>query len=164
MKSPTTINYQEAGMKPPAKVEVSAASMTKLRIFKDHLNETPIVIILVGSTPYELDSLPLSSKGDFIKLGAALDVNEIVLCHADYLVLPQLDLFTQIVGARIYVLDDVPDLERSPSEMMAIGSYRHRVSLEDFTLLLEGKDKDLPEVDPLTSPDTAIDEDSHDSD
>lgn len=162
MNSQTPVNYQEAGMKPPAKVEMTAASMTKLRIFKDHLNETPIVVILVGTTPYELDSLPLASAPDFIKLGAALDSHEIVLCHADYLVLPQLDLFTQIVGARIYVLDDVPDLERTPSEMMAIGGYRHRVSLEDFSLLLEGKDKDLPPADPVSEIDTAIDEDSVD--
>lgn len=143
MKSPNPLNYQQAGLKPPAPKDdaISAMSMTKLRIFKDHLNETPIIVILVGTTTFKIESLPVHNQRDFIGVAAALKELEMVLIHIDYELLPKLDLFAQLLGGRIYVLEDVPDLERSPSEMMAIGSYRHRVTLQDYMLLLSGADK-----------------------
>lgn len=145
MKSANPLNYQQAGLEPPVTKTgvISPASMTKLRIFKDHLNETPIVVILVGTTTFKIESLPVHNQRDFIDLAASLKELEMVLIHVDYELLPKLDLFTQLVGGRIYVLEDVPDLERSPSEMMAIGSYRHRVTLQDYMLLLSGADQTL---------------------
>lgn len=145
MKSANPLNYQQAGLEPPAPKEevISPMSMTKLRIFKDHLNETPIIVILVGKTTFKLESLPVHNQRDFIDVAASLKELEMVLIHVDYELLPKLDLFAQLVGGRIYVLEDVPDLERSPSEMMAIGGYRHRVTLQDYMLLLSGADKTL---------------------
>ena len=143
MKSANPLNYQQAGLEPPAPKgdAVSATSMTKLRIFKDHLNETPIIVILVGTTTFKIESLPVRNQRDFIDVAASLKELEMVLIHIDYELLPKLDLFAQLLGGRIYVLEDVPDLERSPSEMMAIGGYRHRVTLQDYMLLLSGADK-----------------------
>lgn len=145
MKSANPLNYQQAGLEPPAVKDdgISAASMTKLRIFKDHLNETPIIVILVGTTTFKIDSLPVHNQRDFIDVAASLKELEMVLIHVDYELLPKLDLFAQLLGGRIYVLEDVPDLERSPSEMMAIGGYRHRVTLQDYMLLLSGADKTI---------------------
>lgn len=145
MKSANPLNYQQAGLEPPAVKDdgISATSMTKLRIFKDHLNETPIIVILVGTTTFKIDSLPVHNQRDFIDVAASLKELEMVLIHVDYELLPKLDLFTQLLGGRIYVLEDVPDLERSPSEMMAIGGYRHRVTLQDYMLLLSGADKTI---------------------
>lgn len=145
MKSANPLNYQQAGLEPPVTKEeaISPASMTKLRIFKDHLNETPIIVILVGTTTFKIESLPVHNQRDFIDVAASLKELEMVLIHVDYELLPKLDLFAQLVGGRIYVLEDVPDLERSPSEMMAIGGYRHRVTLQDYMLLLSGADKTL---------------------
>lgn len=143
MKSANPLNYQQAGLEPPAPKDdaISATSMTKLRIFKDHLNETPIIVILVGTTTFKIESLPVHNQRDFIDVAASLKELEMVLIHVDYELLPKLDLFAQLLGGRIYVLEDVPDLERSPSEMMAIGGYRHRVTLQDYMLLLSGADK-----------------------
>lgn len=143
MKSANPLNYQQAGLEPPVVKDdgISATSMTKLRIFKDHLNETPIIVILVGSTTFKIDSLPVRNQRDFIDVAASLKELEMVLIHVDYELLPKLDLFVQLLGGRIYVLEDVPDLERSPSEMMAVGTYRHRVTLQDYMLLLSGADK-----------------------
>lgn len=145
MKSANPLNYQQAGLEPPAVKDdgISAASMTKLRIFKDHLNETPIIVILVGTTTFKIDSLAVHNQRDFIDVAASLKELEMVLIHVDYELLPKLDLFAQLLGGRIYVLEDVPDLERSPSEMMAIGGYRHRVTLQDYMLLLSGADKTI---------------------
>lgn len=145
MKSANPLNYQQAGLEPPAVEDdsISAASMTKLRIFKDHLNETPIIVILVGTTTFKIDSLPVHNQRDFIDVAASLKELEMVLIHVDYELLPKLDLFAQLLGGRIYVLEDVPDLERSPSEMMAVGGYRHRVTLQDYMLLLSGADKTI---------------------
>lgn len=145
MKSANPLNYQQAGLEPPTAKDdgISAASMTKLRIFKDHLNETPIIVILVGTTTFKIDSLPVHNQRDFIDVAASLKELEMVLIHVDYELLPKLDLFAQLLGGRIYVLEDVPDLERSPSEMMAIGGYRHRVTLQDYMLLLSGADKTI---------------------
>lgn len=145
MKSANPLNYQQAGLEPPAVKDdgISSASMTKLRIFKDHLNETPIIVILVGTTTFKIDSLPVNNQRDFIDVAASLKELEMVLIHVDYELLPKLDLFAQLLGGRIYVLEDVPDLERSPSEMMAIGGYRHRVTLQDYMLLLSGADKTI---------------------
>lgn len=145
MKSANPLNYQQAGLEPPVTKEeaISPTSMTKLRIFKDHLNETPIIVILVGTTTFKIESLPVHNQRDFIDVAASLKELEMVLIHVDYELLPKLDLFAQLVGGRIYVLEDVPDLERSPSEMMAIGGYRHRVTLQDYMLLLSGADKTL---------------------
>lgn len=159
MKSANPLNYQQAGLEPPVTKEeaISPTSMTKLRIFKDHLNETPIIVILVGTTTFKIDSLPVHNQRDFIDVAASLKELEMVLIHVDYELLPKLDLFAQLVGGRIYVLEDVPDLERSPSEMMAIGGYRHRVTLQDYMLLLSGADK---VIEPGTNEevDTAITE------
>lgn len=143
MKSANPLNYQQAGLEPPAPKgdAIFATSMTKLRIFKDHLNETPIIVILVGTTTFKIESLPVHNQRDFIDVAASLKELEMVLIHVDYELLPKLDLFAQLLGGRIYVLEDVPDLERSPSEMMAIGGYRHRVTLQDYMLLLSGADK-----------------------
>lgn len=145
MKSANPLNYQQAGLEPPAPKDdaISATSMTKLRIFKDHLNETPIIVILVGTTTFKIESLPVHNQRDFIDVAASLKELEMVLIHVDYELLPKLDLFAQLLGGRIYVLEDVPDLERSPSEMMAIGGYRHRVTLQDYMLLLSGADKTI---------------------
>lgn len=145
MKSTNPLNYQQAGLEPPAKKEdaISPTSMTKLRIFKDHLNETPIIVILVGTTTFKLESLPVHNQRDLIDVAASLKELEMVLIHVNYELLPKLDLFAQLIGGRIYVLEDVPDVERSPSEMMAIGGYRHRVTLQDYMLLLSGADKIL---------------------
>lgn len=145
MKSANPLNYQQAGLEPPAPKDdaISATSMTKLRIFKDHLSETPIIVILVGTTTFKIESLPVHNQRDFIDVAASLKELEMVLIHVDYELLPKLDLFAQLLGGRIYVLEDVPDLERSPSEMMAIGGYRHRVTLQDYMLLLSGADKTI---------------------
>ncbi|UBF42562.1 hypothetical protein [Cystovirus CAP4] len=145
MKSANPLNYQQAGLEPPVPKDdaISATSMTKLRIFKDHLNETPIIVILVGTTTFKIESLPVHNQRDFIDVAASLKELEMVLIHVDYELLPKLDLFAQLLGGRIYVLEDVPDLERSPSEMMAIGGYRHRVTLQDYMLLLSGADKTI---------------------
>lgn len=161
MKSANPLNYQQAGLEPPAPKEeaISPTSMTKLRIFKDHLNETPIIVILVGTTTFKLESLPVHNQRDLIDVAASLKELEMVLIHVDYELLPKLDLFAQLVGGRIYVLEDVPDLERSPSEMMAIGGYRHRVTLQDYMLLLSGADKtlDMSETEEVDS--TSTDQD-----
>lgn len=145
MKSANPLNYQQAGLEPPVPKdnEIPATSMTKLRIFKDHLNETPIIVILVGTTTFKIDALPVNNQRDLIDVAASLKELEMVLIHVDYELLPKLDLFAQLVGGRIYVLEDVPDLERSPSEMMAVGGYRHRVTLQDYMLLLSGADKNI---------------------
>ena len=145
MKSANPLNYQQAGLEPPAPKDdaISATSMTKLRIFKDHLNETPIIVILVGTTTFKIESLPVHNQRDFIDVAASLKEFEMVLIHVDYELLPKLDLFAQLLSGRIYVLEDVPDLERSPSEMMAIGGYRHRVTLQDYMLLLSGADETI---------------------
>lgn len=155
MKSANPLNYQQAGLEPPApkESEISSTSMTKLRIFKDHLNETPIVVILVGTTTFKIESLPVNEQRDFIDVAASLKEFEMVLVHINYELLPKLDLFTQLLGARIYVIEEIPDLERTPSEMMAVGGYRHRVVLQDYMLLLSGADKTL-------SSDTVEDDDS----
>lgn len=147
MKHSLPTNFQSAGLREPgesADTTISPTSMKKLRIFKDHLNETPIVVVLVGSTTYAIDSLAVNQNKDFIDLVAALQTHDIVLTHINYEMLPQLETLTHIVGARIYVLDEVPDLDRTPSEMMAIGSYRHRIDLPDYMLLLNGKDDLIP--------------------
>lgn len=159
MKSANPLNYQQAGLEPPVTKEeaISPTSMTKLRIFKDHLNETPIIVILVGTTTFKIESLPVHNQRDFIDVAASLKELEMVLIHVDYELLPKLDLFAQLVGGRIYVLEDVPDLERSPSEMMAIGGYRHRVTLQDYMLLLSGADKTL-EVSETEEVDSTITE------
>lgn len=145
MKSANPLNYQQAGLDAPAVKDdgIPATSMSKLRIFKDHLNETPIIVILVGTTTFKIDSLPVHNQRDFIEIAASLKELEMVLIHVDYELLPKLDLFIQLLGGRIYVLEDVPDLDRSPSEMMAIGGYRHRVTLQDYMLLLSGADKSI---------------------
>lgn len=162
MKSANPLNYQQAGLEPPAPKEeaISPTSMTKLRIFKDHLNETPIIVILVGTTTFKLESLPVHNQRDLIDVAASLKELEMVLIHVDYELLPKLDLFAQLVGGRIYVLEDVPDLERSPSEMMAIGGYRHRVTLQDYMLLLSGADKtlDVSETEEVDSTSTEQDD------
>jgi hypothetical protein len=134
----SAINYQQAGLQAPTEPESSAtpASMAKLRIFKDHLNETPIIVIFVGSTTFELESVVVNDRRDFITLAAALAEYEMVLTHIDYELLPPLDLLAQVVGARIYVLDNVPDTELTPSQMMAVGGYRHRVDLNDYMTLV----------------------------
>lgn len=151
MKSDNPLNYQQAGLEPPAPKDdtMSTTSMTKLRIFKDHLNDTPIIVILVGTTSFKIDSLPVNNQRDLIDVAASLKELEMVLVHINYELLPKLDLFSQLVGARIYALDEVPDLERTPSEMMAVGGYRHRVTLQDYMLLLSGADKnlELPETE-----------------
>lgn len=147
MKTSTPVNFQAAGLRDPAETidsGISELSMKKLRIFKDHLAEMPIVVILVGSTSYELPALEVNDNADFIKLIGGFIDNNVIVCHIDYELLPQLELLTQIIHARIYVLDEVPDLERSPSEMMAVGSYRNRVALTDYLALINGKADQLP--------------------
>lgn len=147
MKDSKPLNYQAAGLREPgepAEAAMSPASMKKLRIFKDHLAETPIVVVLVGSTTFKIDALPINQASDFIDLAAAFKLHDIVLAHIDYELLPQLEMMTQIIGARIYVLDDVPDLERTPSEMMAVGGYRHHVDLADYMLVLSYGEEGLP--------------------
>lgn len=163
MKSSTPLNYQQAGLNPPSQPEANAtpASMAKLRIFKDHLNETPIIIIFVGSTTFKMDMIEVHDRKDFITLIAALKDFETVLTHIDYEMLPQLDLLSQTIGARIYVLEDVPDLERTPSEMMAVGGYRHRVSLDDYMTIVSGIE--LPTSDThtdLAEPTTDVEDDA----
>lgn len=155
MKDSAPLNYQAAGLRDPGEApdaSVSPTSMKKLRIFKDHLAETPIVVVLVGSTTFEIDALPIDAANDFIELAAAFKEHDVVLAHIDYTLLPQLEMMTQIIGARIYVLDDVPDLERNPSEMMAVGGYRHHVALSDYLLILSyGEERplrDLPAAEP----------------
>lgn len=139
MKDNKPLNYQAAGLQAPGEqADIPITSMKKLRIFRDHLAETPIVVVLVGSTTFDIAALPVREARDFIKLAAALDTHDILLTKIDYELLPQLEMLTQIFGARIYVLDDVPDLERSSMEMIAIGGYRNRVSLQDYLLLLRG--------------------------
>lgn len=147
MKHSTPLNYQAAGLREPGETQESAmspTSMKKLRIFKDHLAETPIVVVLVGSTTFKIDALPINQASDFIDLAAAFKSHDIVLAHIDYELLPQLEMMTQIIGARIYVLDEVPDLERTPSEMMAVGGYRHHVDLADYLLVLSYGEENLP--------------------
>lgn len=117
MKDTKPLNYQAAGLREPgetAESTMSPTSMKKLRIFKDHLAETPIVVVLVGTTTFKIDALPINQAADFIDLAAAFKSHDIVLAHIDYGLLPQLEMMTQIIGARIYVLDEVPDLERTP--------------------------------------------------
>lgn len=145
------LNYQAAGLREPGETPESAmspTSMKKLRIFKDHLAETPIVVVLVGETTFKIDALPIDQASDFIELAAAFKSHDIVLAHIAYELLPQLEMMTQIIGARIYVLDDVPDLERTPSEMMAVGGYRHHVDLADYLLVLSYGEDDLPFTPP----------------
>lgn len=163
MKSTSPLNYQQAGLNPPSQPETAAtpASMAKLRIFKDHLNETPIIIIFVGSTTFKMDMIEVHDRKDFIELVSALKEFETVLTHIDYEMLPPLDLLAQTIGARIYVLEDVPDLERTPSEMMAIGGYRHRVSLDDYMTIASGAE--LPSSDShtdLADPETDVEDDA----
>lgn len=149
MKDSKPLNYQAAGLREPgesAESAMSPVSMKKLRIFKDHLAETPIVVVLVGTTTFTIDTLPINQAADFIELAAAFKAHDIVLAHIDYELLPQLEMITQIIGARIYVLDEVPDLERTPSEMMAVGGYRHHVDLADYMLLLSHGDADIPNL------------------
>lgn len=143
MKHNTPLNWQAAGLAAPGTAPedgVSAASMKKLRIFKDHVNETPVVVIFVGQTTYDITAIPVNETRDFIALTAAFVDHDIVLAHINFELLPNLELLTQLIGARIYVLDEVPDLERTPSEMMAVGGYRHHVDLADYLLLISGKD------------------------
>lgn len=163
MKSSAPLNYQQAGLNPPSQPDTgpTPASMAKLRIFKDHLNETPIIIIFVGSTTFKMETIEVHDRKDFITLVAALKDFETVLTHIDYEMLPQLDLLSQTIGARIYVLEDVPDLERTPSEMMAVGGYRHRVSLEDYMTIVSGTE--LPALDGHTdsaAPETDVEDDA----
>lgn len=160
MKDTKPLNYQAAGLREPGETAESAmspTSMKKLRIFKDHLAETPIVVVLVGTTTFKIDALPINQAADFIDLAAAFKSHDIVLAHIDYGLLPQLEMLTQIIGARIYVLDEVPDLERTPSEMMAVGGYRHHVDLADYLLVLSYGELDLPA--PSTSSDVGDSED-----
>lgn len=160
MRDSKPLNYQAAGLREPgesAGSTMSPTSMKKLRIFKDHLAETPIVVVLVGTTTFKIDALPINQAADFIDLAAAFKSHDIVLTHIDYGLLPQLEMLTQIIGARIYVLDEVPDLERTPSEMMAVGGYRHHVDLADYLLVLSYGELDLPT--PSTSSDSGGSED-----
>lgn len=163
MKSSSPLNYQQAGLNPPSDsgAAPTPASMAKLRIFKDHLNETPIIIVFVGSTTFKMDMIEVHDRKDFITLVSALKDFETVLTHIDYELLPQLDLLSQTIGARIYALEDVPDLERTPSEMMAVGGYRHRVSLDDYMTIVSGAE--LPATDgntDSTSPETDVEDDA----
>lgn len=163
MKSSSPLNYQQAGLNPPSQpdTEPTPASMAKLRIFKDHLNETPIIIVFVGSTTFKMDMIEVHDRKDFITLVSALKDFETVLTHIDYELLPQLDLLSQTIGARIYALEDVPDLERTPSEMMAVGGYRHRVSLGDYMTIVSGAE--LPVSDgntDSTPPETDAEDDA----
>lgn len=152
MKDSKPLNYQAAGLQAPGEPEEqSPLSMRKLRIFRDHLAETPIVVVLVGTTTFDIAALQVKESRDFIKLAASLDTHDVLLAHIDYELLPQLEMMTQILGARIYVLDDVPDLERTPSEMMAVGGYRNRVSLPDYLLILRGGEQ----LEKNSSPDAA---------
>lgn len=163
MKSSSPLNYQQAGLNPPSQPDAgpTPASMAKLRIFKDHLNETPIIIVFVGSTTFKMDMIEVHDRKDFITLVSALKDFETVLTHIDYELLPQLDLLSQTIGARIYALEDVPDLERTPSEMMAVGGYRHRVSLDDYMTIVSGAE--LPVSDGNTDsnpPETDVEDDA----
>lgn len=163
MKSSAPLNYQQAGLNPPSQPDTAAtpASMAKLRIFKDHLNETPIIVIFVGSTTFKMDMIEVHDRKDFITLVSALKDFETVLTHIDYEMLPQLDLLSQTVGARLYVLEDIPDLERTPSEMMAVGGYRHRVSLDDYMTIVSGAELTTSDGDTdSTQPETDVEDDA----
>lgn len=157
MKSPNPVNFKAAGLKQPPTKEISASTMSKLRIFKDHAREAKIIVIFVGETTYDLAMLPLSTGGDFIKLAAEFVDSTIVLCHVDYEALPTLDQFAQIIGARIYALDDVPDTTMNPTQMIQFGAYRNRVSLDDYTLVMSGVD--VPEAQQDAAEETVVDED-----
>lgn len=153
MKDNAPLNFQDAGMADPSSADVplNSASMKKLRVFKDVLRETPVIVLYIGTTTFNLDAVEVHSRPDLVQMVADFRDHEVVTVHSDADFLPNVELMAQLIGARIYVLEEIPDHEMTPTEHIAVGTFRHRISLADYTLLLEGKADDLPPQDGNTT-------------
>lgn len=131
--------------------QINVASLKRLRAFKDVLKDTPVIVLYVGETPFNVESVSVSSRRDLIKMVAHFEQHQVVLVHATVEVTPLIDQQSQLIGARIYVLDDIPDLVMTANEKVATGFFKNRVSLDDYLELLA--DNPTPAVNTDPSPD-----------
>lgn len=127
-------------------VAVNVASLKRLRAFKDILKDTPVIVLFVGQTPFKIESVHVDSRHDLISMVAHFKEHQAVLVHASVDVIPLIDQQSQLIGARVYVLDNIPDLEMTANERVATGFFKNHISLDDYLELLADKAND-----PVTS-------------
>lgn len=128
--------------------QINVASLKRLRAFKDVLKDTPVIVLYVGETPFNIESIPVSSRRDLIKMVAHFEQHQVVLVHATVEVTPLIDQQSQLIGARIYVLDDIPDLVMTANEKVATGFFKNHVSLDDYLELLADNPTPVVDTDP----------------